>query len=115
MDERRRETTLVLDKRGLKKITNLLISHENLYCYANSLPIIVKFEHLAKVFDLACYYPEELVCFAYRIDSKLNEENDMNEEIKNKKVKLIQKIYRENKYKKKESFRFKWEKNKRNK
>ena len=57
MDERRRETTLVLDKKGLKKITNLLISHENLYCYANSLPIIVKFEHLAKIFDLACYYP----------------------------------------------------------
>ena len=80
MDERRRETTLVLDKKGLKKITNLLISHENLYCYANSLPIIVKFEHLAKVFDLACYYPEELVCFAYRIESNINEENDMNED-----------------------------------
>ena len=80
MDERRRETTLVLDKKGLKKITNLLISHENLYCYANSLPIIVKFEHLAKVFDLACYYPEELVCFAYRLQAPENEENDMNED-----------------------------------
>jgi hypothetical protein len=80
MDERRRETTLVLDKKGLKKITNLLLSHEILYCYANSEPIIVKFEHLAKVFDLACYYPEELVCFAFRLQAPENEENDMNED-----------------------------------